>query len=212
MKPCLYEVSIRHSRAEPLANSFRYRSYMWLFDLDRPPRGYREGDHLDVRAELARHGIDAHRLVVLANVRVLGYVFNPISVYWCYDGQGDLVAHVAEVHNTYGGRHAYVLPVDDHVEEAVVTKAMYVSPFHPVDGRYHIRVSEPGDDLSVSVTLERPGARLFAAAMRGRRVEPTPANLWRARVRYPVAPLRARALIQYQGLRLWRKGLEVQPR
>ncbi len=211
MRPCLYKVSISHSRVAPVRNSFRYRSYMWLFDLDRPPRGYRDADHVDVRAELARHGIRAHRILALANVRVLGYVFNPITVYWCRDGRGDLVAHVAEVHNTYGGRCAYVLPVDDH-EESVVTKAMYVSPFHPVDGHYRIRIGEPGESVSVSVTLDRPGTEPFAAIMRGRRVEPTIPNLWRARMRYPVAPLRGRALIQYQGLRLWSKGLEVQPR
>lgn len=216
MKPCLYEVAIRHSRVAPVRNAFRYRSYMWLFDLDRPPRRFRPRDHMDVRAELRRHGIEPHRIVVLTNIRVLGYLFNPISVYWCYDPAGSLVAHVAEVHNTYGDRLAYVMPVmpvdADHSDGAVVTKAMYVSPFYPVDGRYHIRISEPRDRVTVSVTLERPGDEPFTAGLTGRRVEATVPHLIRALVRYPAAPLRGRALIQYQGLRLWWKGLEVQPR
>ncbi len=218
--PCLYEVSVRHIRRAPVANSFRYGSYMWLFDLDLPPRlpwplghvaGYRAEDHLDVRAELARAGLDVARILVLSNVRVLGYVFNPITVYWCYDGQGSLIAHVAEVHNTYGDRHAYVLPADGS-PEAVVSKEMYVSPFYPVDGSYRIRISEPAGTVSVSVVLERPGDHPFRAGLTGRRRPATAGCLMRALIRYPAAPLRGRALIQLQGLRLWRRGLEVQPR
>lgn len=210
-EPRLYEVTIRHTRRSPVEHRFRYGSYMWCFDLDRPPRGFRPADHLDIRAELARAGIDAARIVALANTRVLGYVFNPLTVYWCYDPAGRLRARVAEVHNTYGGRHAYVMPVDGQ-PEAVVPKEMYVSPFNPVDGAYRIRIGEPGETLSISVVLERPGDEPFRAALTGRRLETTLANRARAHIRYPAAPLRGRALIQLQGLRLWRRGLEVQPR
>lgn len=212
MKPCLYRISVRHSRSAPVRNAFRYRSYMWLFDQDHPPRGYRSEDHLDVRAELRRHGIHPRRVVVLANVRALGYVFNPISVYWCYSAEGSLVAHVAEVHNTYGDRHAYVLPADARAGGSTVTKEMYVSPFYPVDGSYHIRISEPRETLSISVTLDRPGDQPFRAGLTGRRLEATVPNRLRTLVRYPAAPLRGRALIQFQGLRLWWRGLEVKPR
>jgi len=218
-------VDIRHGRQTPLRNNFKHASYMWLFDLDHPPRlpwplrpfaRYRPQDHIDVRARLRQAGIDAGRVLVLTNLRVLGYVFNPISVYWCYDHAGSLVAHVAEVHNTYGGRHAYVLPIDDgHAEAAgaaVVSKSMYVSPFNPVDGQYRIRISDPDERLAVSVTLERPGAEPFRAALTGKRQRPGYAAVIRNLLRYPAAPLRGRALIQLHGLRLWRKGLEVQPR
>jgi len=223
--PCLYEVAIRHSRQDPLHNSFRHASYMWLFDLEQPPRlpwplrpfaRYRPEDHIDVRARLQQAGIDAKRVLVLTNLRVLGYVFNPISIYWCYDDAGRLTAHVAEVHNTYGGRHAYVLPADPGSvvtrAEAVVSKSMYVSPFYPVDGEYRIRISGPDERLAVSVVLERPGDKPFRAALSGRRREPSCAALLRNLLRYPAAPLRGRALIQLHGLGLWRKGLEVQPR
>jgi DUF1365 family protein len=209
--PCLYQVSIRHSRRTPVRNAFRYGSYMWMFDLDRPPRGYRCEDHLDIRAELRAAGIEAERIVALANLRTLGYVFNPITVYWCYDRAGRLAAHVAEVHNTYGSRHAYVLPAGAG-GEARVPKEMYVSPFYPVDGSYRIRIGEPGPTLSISVTLERPGDQPFRAGLAGRRLEATAANRLRSFIRYPAAPLRGRALIQFQGLRLWRRGLEVQSR
>ena len=223
--PCLYEVRICHSRHAPLYNTFRHGSYMWLFDVDDPPRlpgllrplaRYRTRDHIDVRGLLQQSGLDAGRILVLTNLRTLGYVFNPISIYWCYDPAGRLIAHVAEVHNTYGGRHAYLMPADtDSVggrSDAVVHKAMYVSPFYPVDGVYRIRIGPPAETLRVSVVLDRPHDKPFRAGLFGSRREPSVAAVFRCLLRYPAAPLRGRALIQLEGLRLWRRRLDVQPR
>lgn len=224
--PCLYEVTIVHTRQAPLRNSFRHRSYMWMFDPQDPPRlpgplrclaRYRASDHVDVPALLAEHGIEARRILVLTNLRVFGYVFNPISIYWCYDDAGNLAAHVAEVHNTYGSRHAYVLPVDadpagPDPDPVVVSKAMYVSPFHPVDGDYRIAIGAPGETVSATVVLDRGDAKTFRATVHGRRHRAGGAAVTRLVLRYPAAPLRGRALIQLEGLRLWRKGLEVHPR
>ena len=251
--PCLYEVNIGHARTGPVAHAFRHTSYMWLFDLDDPPRlpiglgwlaRYRAADHVDVRGLLRSAGIEVARVVVLTNLRVLGYVFNPISVHWCFDRDGVLVAHVAEVHNTYGGRHAYILPVDggpadhaagpvdhaagpvdhaagpvdhaacpaDHAAGVTVPKAMYVSPFNPVDGDYRIRIGDPAETLRVSVTLDRHDGKPFRATLTGSRRDADTATVIRSFVRHPAAPLRGRALIQLEGLRLWRKGLEIQPR
>ena len=107
--PCLYEVRIVHNRQAPVRNTIRHGSFMWLFDLDDPPRlpallrpfaRYRSTDHVDVRVMLQDSGMDVGRILVLTNLRALGYVFNPISVYWCYDHAGRLITHVAEVHNT----------------------------------------------------------------------------------------------------------------
>ncbi|MHB1787300.1 MAG: DUF1365 domain-containing protein [Acidimicrobiales bacterium] len=218
----LYRVTISHQRCSPVPHSFRYRSYMWAFDLDRPPRlpgplgalaRYRPEDHIDVKAVLDEEGIQAGRVTVLTNLRVFGYVFNPITVYWCYGSDGHLAAQVAEVHNTYGDRHAYVL-ADDGTSSPnrTVTKQMYVSPFYPVDGAYTIRISEPGPTVSVAVQLVRPGDRPFSAALTGQRVAASLPNLLHACIRYPAAPLRGWLLIQYQGVRLWTAGLPVQPR
>lgn len=223
--PALYEVTVGHVRREPLHSAFRYRSTMWMFDLDRPPRlpgplrhlaRFDPADHLEVTAPLKARGLDVARVVVLTNLRMFGYVFNPISVYWCYDRSGRIVAAVAEVHNTYGERVAYELPAgpdrDGEEVTAQVRKQMYVSPFHSLDGSYRIRVSPPGPTVSVAVDLSRPGHSPFRAGMTGRRRSPTSLNVLRSCVRYPLGPLRVRALIQWQGIRLWLKGLEVQSR
>ncbi|MDQ1748103.1 MAG: uncharacterized protein QOD07_2366, partial [Frankiaceae bacterium] len=187
---------------------------------DRPPvlRGparllarFDERDHVDVRAALAERGLAADRIVTLAHARTFGYVFNPISVHWCYAGSalgGPPVAVVAEVHNTYGGRHAYVLRPDAR-GEATVDKAMYVSPFYPVEGRYRIRVSAPGPRLTVSVQLLRDGDEPFVATLSARRLPVNARTLGRLALRYPVAPLRTSALIRRQGIALWARGLKV---
>lgn len=218
--PALYDAVVTHARTAPVGNRFRYRTAYWLVDADAPPRlrglarlwsTFDPADHIDIRAFLAERSLTPARILMLTNAKVLGYVFNPITVYWCYDAAGDLLAHVAEVHNTYGGRHAYLLHPDaDGVSEAA--KELYVSPFYPVDGRYRIRIGDPGDTVAVSVTLHRPHDKPFVATLTGRRRPLTLAALLRMSLRYPWNPLRVSVLIRWQGIRLWRRGLEVHPR
>lgn len=222
--PCLYEVRIGHARREPVRHRFLYRGFMWLVDADAPPclpwpwrllAGFPARDHLDIRARLAGEGIRADRILMLAAARTLGYVFNPLTLYWCFDADGRLDARVAEVHNTYGDRHAYVLPVDAESDAGKVhrvEKEMYVSPFNPVDGAYRLSIGDPGETLAVEVTLERPGQAPFVAWVRGRRRALGRRQLLSTSLRYGLGPWRVRALIQWQGVRLWKKGLEVQPR
>jgi DUF1365 family protein len=134
--PALYEAEVTHVRRSPLTHGFRYRASYWLVDFDQlpQPRGMagwvarlKSDDHMDIRRLLDERGISAARLVMLSGARTLGHAFDPISVFWCYDRAGVRCAVVAEVHSTYGERHAYVLePNADG--EASVAKAMYVSP------------------------------------------------------------------------------------
>jgi uncharacterized protein len=222
----IYEVTISHARSGPLRNVFRYRSYLWLVDLDHLPRvrllaGFRARDHLgDPRASiranldrfLAANGISRpHTVTMLTQARVLGYVFNPLTVYWCH--RPDCV--VAEVHNTYGQRYAYLLHPDAR-GRARVPKQFYVSPFYPVDGDYRMSLPEPGanpgDRLALSVRLDRPDGQSFAASVRGRAVPATRRELLRAAVRHPWSTAAVSARIRWQGVRLYRRGLPVIPR
>jgi DUF1365 family protein len=216
--PALYATEVAHTRSAPLTNHFRYRASYWLVDYDRfvGPRGlarhlarFERADHCDVREILAEHGVVAERILMLAMARTLGYVFNPISVFWCYDASGERVAVLAEVHNTYGGRHTYFLEPDQK-GRSTVDKVLYVSPFYPVDGHYDIRVSEPGESISLSVTLHRENDSPFVATMRGERRTASLVNVARASFLRPA--LRAALLIRWQALRLWARGLKVQPR
>ncbi|MGH9000847.1 MAG: DUF1365 domain-containing protein [Acidimicrobiia bacterium] len=228
---CLYTTTVRHVRNAPLHNEFRYRSYHWLVDLDalpdlpRPLRSlarFDAADHLgeagasirdNVCRYLAAAGVSfaGGRIVMLAHARVFGYVFNPLSVFWCYQPDGAVQCVVAEVHNTYGGRHRYLLRPDE-AGGASVDKAFYVSPFYPVDGRYQMRLPEPGESLDLAITLHRPGQAPFVTRLRGERRPATVANLVGSALRCPWVTLLGAVQIRYQGLRLWAKGLPVVPR
>ncbi len=227
MRPALYEVDIAHVRTEPVRHDVRHRGYLWFVDLDELPdygplARFESRDHLgdpqrslrqNVDDYLAANGIElaGGRITMLAAARTMGYVFNPLSVFWCHDGLGAVVCVVAEVHNTYGERHRYLLRPDDS-GRAETAKAFYVSPFYPVDGHYRMSLPEPGQALAVTITLHRPGARPFTASVRGVRGSGTHRAAAATALRHPLETWRVRALIAKHGIALWRQGLPVQPR
>ena len=134
----------------------------WL----RPFARFRAADHFRTLRRTARcaNGSSAFfadrdlappegRITALLQARVFGYVFNPLSVFWCHDRDGRLRHVIAEVHNTYGGRHAYLLPPADL--PVVAAKEFYVSPFNPVDGYYLVRAPRPDSEVDITVALHR---------------------------------------------------------
>jgi DUF1365 family protein len=223
----LYDVKIRHHRRDPVVNRFEYGSYYWLIDVDRPPvlpiqlrplARFDPADHgaddakslrEDIETFLATHDIsvDGGPISLLTHARVLGHVFNPLSVYWCHDAGATLACVVAEVHNTYGGRHRYLLH-PDAAGRATANKEFFVSPFNAIDGRYRMCLPEPGQRLSLSVTLERSDHAPFTATMRGERLPADVPTLVRLAARHPLAPLVGSLRIRHQGLKLARMGMK----
>ncbi|WP_371661038.1 DUF1365 domain-containing protein [Streptomyces sp. NBC_00280] len=230
-EPALYACEISHIRTTPRRYALRHRTYMWLVDPDHPPRlplplrplarfdqrDHFTGDLPSVRAGLddflAGHGVhlDGGRVVMLTHARVLGYVFNPLTLYWCHGPDGEPRCVVAEVHNTYGGRHCYLL-LPDESATARAEKKFYVSPFFPVDGGYRMRVPPPGQRLDLTVHLDREGGRAFTATVRGTRRPVSTASLLRLALRHPWSTLAVSAAIRFHGIRLYLRGLPVQPR
>ena len=224
----IYRTSISHVRHTPLKNAFTYRSYSWFVDVDRLPRlpmllrplaVFRAGDHLGDPSETIRNNVerflctrgmepDGGPIRMLASARVFGYVFNPITLYWCYRQSGDLQCVIAEVHNTYGERHCYVLKTDSS-GRASVPKAFYVSPFNDVDGQYRMKLPAPDERLAVAIVLEREGHRPLVATMAGERHPATIGNILAAALAVPAAPLLVSALIRIQGVKLWARRLPV---
>ena len=226
--PAIYRTSISHVRQSPLKNRFTYRSYSWFVDVDRLPRlpfllrplaDFRAADHLgdpgaSIRSNVERYlrsqGIepDGGPIHMLTSARVFGYVFNPLTLFWCYRSSGVLDCVVAEVHNTYGERHCYLLRTDS-TGRASVPKAFYVSPFNDVDGQYRMKLPAPGERLAVSIVLEREGQRPFIATMEGSRYPATVRNILASAIKVPAAPLLVSALIRMQGIKLWARRLPV---
>jgi DUF1365 family protein len=218
--PALYATSVHHVRQSPVRHAFTYRSTWWLVDLDDLPSygplaSFRAEDHVgstssirtNIDLLLAEHGLSCDRVLMLCNARVLGHVFNPLSLHWCLTADGSVVAVVAEVHNTYGGRHAYVLQPDVD-GRAQTPKEFYVSPFHTVDGSYAMRLPLPGEELCIDLTYSRPGARPFVATVRGTRVPVTLGSVLRCLAVTRLVTLR----IRLQGIRLWSRRLPLVPR
>ncbi|GAA3907894.1 DUF1365 domain-containing protein [Streptomyces lacrimifluminis] len=230
-EPALYACTISHVRTAPRRYALRHRTYMWLVDPDHPPRlplplrllarfdprDHFTGDRPSIRTGLddflAGHGVhlDGGRVVMLTHARVLGYVFNPLTLYWCHGPDGEPRCVVAEVHNTYGGRHCYLLRPDAS-GTARADKKFYVSPFFPVDGGYRMRVPQPGPRLDLAVHLDRESGRAFTATVRGTRRALSTASLLRLALRHPWSTLAVSAAIRVHGIRLYLRGLPVQPR
>ena len=229
LTPALYRTRITHLRRAPVHHYFEHTSYSWYVDIDRLPqlpRGLRPfarfdaRDHLDgapndslrqrIDAFLAERGIDLRggRINALMQARVLGYVFNPLTLYWCHDANGVLRHVVAEVHNTFGGRHAYLLPPDND-RPAMVRKRLYVSPFNDVDGHYLVRAPLPDAELDVRISLHRDNQPAFVATMRGSRRNAGIGELLRLQLVAPLAPLMGAIGIRVQGITLWLRHVPV---
>jgi DUF1365 family protein len=230
--PALVVGRVSHNRLGPVRHAFRHRAYQWLVDLDaipeppaylRPFARFSSADHLgdpalpikaNVERFLASRGVElgaGGRILMLANARILGHVFDPLSVFWCYDGDGRLACVVAEVHNTYGERHAYLLTPDAH-GQAVQDKELYVSPFFDVSGGYELRFTIGPDLVTTTVALRRAGSLAFCATFRGRPRLATPTAVLNQLVRRPFMTQRVSALIRIHGVWLWLRGLPVRPR
>ena len=184
--------------------------------------GFQARDHLGDPARSIRANVDEFlrgrgvdlgggQVLMLAHARVLGHVFNPLTLFWCHRADGTLACVIAEVHNTYHQRHAYLLQTDDQ-GRARVDKELYVSPYHPVDGWYQMSVPRPGERLAVSITLNRPNGHRFFATVRGTAVPATRRALLRAAVRHPWSTATVSARIRWQGIKLYARGLRPVPR
>jgi uncharacterized protein len=235
----LYPGVVTHARLKPRAHRLRYRIFMLLLDLDELDRldaglrffahrgfalaGFHQADHLDgadqplkprIEALLSAAGIShGGPIRLLAMPRILGGVFNPITVYFCHGPDRALSAILYEVSNTFGERHSYLIPArpGDIVVQAC-GKGFYVSPFMDMDLDYAFRVVPPGARVSVAVDVHDARGHVLAAAFAGRRVELTDAALLKAWLTHPLMTLGVMAAIHWEALFVWLKGERLRRR
>jgi uncharacterized protein len=234
-----------HQRVRPKKHRLRYRVFSALLDLDELPEldrrlrlfghnrlalySFHDQDHGPgdgrplrpwVERELARAGIDLEggAIRLLCYPRIAGYVFNPLSVYFCYDSGGRLRALLYEVNNTFGERHTYLIPVEaadaqtapDGLVHQECDKAFYVSPFLAVSGRYQFRVMPPEDRLSVGIRQsDADGSLVLYAGFDAARVPLDDRALFRSFLRYPLLTVKVIGGIHFEALRLWWKGVPL---
>lgn len=156
------------------------------------------------------------RIELLAQPRILGHVFNPVSFWLCYDRKGVLRVVIAEVSNTFGDRHSYLChhddmrPIDKH-ETLQARKVFHVSPFQPVSGDYRFRFDIRPDKIAIWIDYNSDNGGLIATLTGERKPLTSPGIIW-SLIRRPFGSRRVLALIHWQALKLWRKGVEYRAR
>lgn len=239
---CLYTGTVTHRRIKPKAHKLRYRVFWTLLDLDELPSlgkklrvfsfehfnlfGFYTADHgngsdIPLRAQAEKHlanaGIDLEggRIKLLCMPRILGFVFNPISVYYCYHRSDALAALIYQVHNTFGQRHSYLIPVNAASDEALeqrCLKAFYVSPFMDMDIFYTFRIQKPAERVALTIQGADAEGPVIIASLAGNRRPLTDRTLLTAFFVYPLLTLTVVAGIHWEALKLWIKGMRLRPR
>ncbi|HEY8575766.1 MAG TPA: DUF1365 domain-containing protein [Devosia sp.] len=229
----IYTGVVTHKRLRPKRHRLSYRVFSLLLDLDELPRlslrwlkinrwglmSFHERDHGDggplrpwVDAQLARAGITAGGAVrMLCYPRMLGYVFNPLTVYFCHRPNGTLAAIIHEVHNTHGERHAYVLPASEGTVRHSCPKTFFVSPFMPMDCVYHFTITPPDETVRIGIVESDREDVLLTATFSGERTALTDAALLRAVLAHPLMTMKVTAAIHWEAVKLLLKGLRVYP-
>ena len=237
----LYVGEVMHARLKPMGHRFSYRVMSLLIDLDRldaadrqsalfgvnrpalysfneADHGARDGSSLRLYAQrrAAEHGVDltGGRVLLLCYPRLLGFTFNPLSVYFCHRAGGELALVIYEVRNTFGDIHAYALAVQPgELSNAGLRqeqeKLFYVSPFIEMAMRYRFRVSPPQAQVKLRILETDREGTLLAATFIGTRRGLTNAALLRAFFALPLVTFKIVAAIHWEALRLWLKGARL---
>lgn len=239
----LYAGPVMHARMKPEAHRFSYDVFSVLIDLDKlneanqasrlfsvgkvnlasfhpSDHGPRDGSDLRFHADklLADQGVARPaRVLLLCYPRILGYVFNPLAVYYAYDANGGLSGVIYEVRNTFGGMHHYVIPVSQgQLSEAGLRqeqdKDFYVSPFIDMEQRYRFRLMPPGKTVRIRILETDKDGPLLSATFSGTASPFTSSTLLRLCAKIPLLPLKVMAGIHWEAFKIWRKGVRFHPR
>lgn len=240
----LYVGRVMHHRLRPKRHRFVYRVFTLLIDIDRlddldrrlrllsvgrknlfsfhnDDHGPRDGTPLRpwIEAELERAGIRERpaQIRLLAMPRFLGYVFNPLSIYYCYRRDGRLFALVYEVKNTFGEQHPYIFAVPEQPATSGLFhhschKNFYVSPFIESDAEYRFSLNDPKNDLDVRIAESIDAGALLIATLQGERRPLTDRQLLIQALKHPFLQQKVIASIHFEAFRLWLKGIRLQPR
>jgi uncharacterized protein len=224
---------VMHRRHEPVENRFVYPVFFLLLDLDEldalgsplfgvnrwRPLAFHFADHANgsdprvwVREKLARAGIRdcSGPIRVQTFPRVFGYVFNPVSFWYCHRPDGTVGAIIAEVNNTFGDRHCYLLRPDERTGGFAAVRAdkrFYVSPFYPVRGEYVFRFNTDFDRPRATIDYFDDGRPQLNTSLWGESRPFSHANLFLELIRQPLLTVGVIVHIHWQALRLWRKGV-----
>ncbi|MCV0426174.1 MAG: DUF1365 domain-containing protein [Roseibium sp.] len=239
----IYSGSVMHQRMKPREHRFHYSVFSVLLDLDRLEEanrssglfsvnrfnllsfhecdhGKRDGTNLRDHIEtlLTKEGVERPaRILLLAYPRMLGYGFNPLSVYYAFGTDTQLSAIIYEVRNTFGGLHTYTMPIrDGQLSDAGVRqdqrKEFYVSPFVSMEQHYFFRMLPPGDSVRVRILEKDAEGPLLSATFSGERKSLTNKNIFKECLRVPLLTFKVISAIHWEAFKIWRKRVPFHSR
>ncbi|MEY2342139.1 DUF1365 domain-containing protein [Acidithiobacillus sp. IBUN Pt1247-S3] len=232
----LLPVRVMHQRLQPKRRAFHYRGFQLCFEIGElaqlqsilrrwTPLAFRAADHGQrsgadlatwIRSIFATHQVVAEKIYLVTYPRLWGYAFKPVSFWMALDGKGEIRAVLAEVNNTFGEHHSYlvrhpdgrVIAADDWI---TAEKAFYVSPFFAVDGQYRFRFRFDAAKVQVDITHLDPQGRLrLATQLAGKRRDLTIASAWRVVLGNPLMTFVVTVGIHWEALKTWRAGIRLQ--
>lgn len=237
MNSCLYEARVMHVRLRPKEHRLNHRVFMFYLDLDEVEmlsarfawigknrraiyslwdRDHLQDDGRDIRQKIRDFvrsrgmSLPVARIMLLTNLRTFGYLFNPVSFYYCFDATGRPLCAVAEVGNTFGEIKLYYLGPESLTERGFVMrigKFYYISPFVDLDVSMEFRLPVPGEDLYAQVDDYDSAGKFLCANIAGSRKPISGGNLWKMTCLYPWITMKVIGLIHGHALLLFLKKI-----
>ena len=237
MNSCLYECVVMHHRLAPKRHRFVYRLFMFYLDIDELDAvaksmglvshnrfnvfSYRDADHLSLGEKSTKENISLYlrskgidptgmKIYLLTHLRTFGYIFNPVSFYFCFDADGPPVCVVPEVGNTFGEMKPFFLgkeQLDGNTFRHDQSKLFYVSPFVDLDATFEFRLTVPGERLDIRIDDLQAGKKFLLSSLVGERKRMSNAALIWYSIRFPFITLRVIGLIHWNAFLLWLKRI-----
>ncbi len=235
MTSSLYNGTVIHKRFKPKKHFFKYRVFSLLLDLSElnhldkninffsynsfnlisffdKDHGERDGSSLFewVKKNLVENNINSNNIKIklLCYPRIFGYVFNPLSVFFVYDHQENLISILYEVKNTFGEQHTYIFKVDNNnLLQHNCSKKFHVSPFIEMECNYFFRILKPAEKISVIIDQYQLDEKILFASQDGRRVDFNTKELLKSYIKHPLMTFKIISAIHFEAFKLWAKGI-----
>ena len=236
MTSSIYNGTVIHKRFKPKIHFFKYKVFSLLIDLSElnfldknisffsynkfnlisffdKDHGERNGTSLIewVKKNLKENEINHENIKIklLCYPRILGYVFNPLSVFYVYNNKEELISILYEVKNTFGEQHTYIFKVEnDNLLQHNCEKKFHVSPFIEMNCNYFFRILKPSEKISVIIDQYQSNEKILFASQDGKRADLTSAELMKSYLKHPLMTFKIISAIHFEAFKLWAKGIK----
>jgi len=236
MTSCIYNGTVIHKRFKPKIHFFKYKVFSLLIDLSEldnldkkigffsynkfnlisffdKDHGERDGSSVInwVKKNLKENDVNCEniRIKLLCYPRILGYVFNPLSIFYVYDKNDKLISLLYEVKNTFGEQHTYIFKIkENNLLQHNCEKKFHVSPFIEMNCSYFFRTLKPADKISIIIDQYQLNEKILYASQDGKRTDFTTSELIKSYLKHPLMTFKVIAAIHFEAFKLWTKGIK----